>query len=206
MAERLHIHPVSPQARLIDRAAAVLAAGGLALCPTDAGYTFVWRLDARDAEDKVRRLRALDSKHPFTLLCSTLSEVGRMTRLGDVAFRLLKSSTPGPCTFILTASSDLPRRLQQDKRRSIGVRIVEHPIVQSLLSSVGEPLLSTTVALPDDEDLASHEADEVAERLLGRVDVMLDGGDCEPGPTSVVDVTGNEPELLRQGFHPLTLD
>ncbi|MEO5596156.1 MAG: L-threonylcarbamoyladenylate synthase [Lysobacteraceae bacterium] len=206
MPERLSIHPVTPQQRLIDRAAGVLASGGLALCPTDAGYTFVWRLDARDAEDKVRRLRALDSKHPFTLLCSTLSEVGRMTRLGDTAFRLLKSSTPGPCTFILPASSDLPRRLQQDKRRSIGVRIVEHPIVQSLLSSVGEPLLSTTVALPDDDELASHDADEVAERLLDRVDVMLDGGDCEPGPTTVVDATGDVPELLRQGFHPLTLD
>ena len=206
MPERLQVHPVNPQSRLVERAAAVLAGGGLALLPTDAGYALVWRLEARAAEERVRRMRALDTKHPFTLLCSTLSEVGRMTRLGDTAFRLLKSLTPGPCTFILPASSDLPRRLQQDKRRTIGVRIVEHPIVKLLLAAVGEPLLSTTVALPGDQDLASHDADEVAERLLERVDVMLDGGDCEPGPTSVVDATGDQPELLRQGFHPLALD
>ena len=211
MPERLHVHPVTPQSRLIERAAGMLAGGGLALLPTDAGYALIWGLEARAAEDRVRRMRALDTKHPFTLLCSTLSEVGRMTRLGDTAFRLLKSLTPGPCTFILPASSDLPRRLQQDKRRTIGVRIVDHPIVKVLLAAVGEPLLSTTVALPGDPDLvnhglASHDADEVAERLLERVDFMLDGGNCEPGPTSVVDATGDQPELLRQGFHPLALD
>ena len=211
MPERLHMHPVNPQSRLVERAAGMLAGGGLGLLPTDAGYALVWRLEARAAEERVRRMRALDTKHPFTLLCSTLSEVGRMTRLGDTAFRLLKSLTPGPCTFILPASSDLPRRLQQDKRRTIGVRIVEHPIVKLLLAAIGEPLLSTTVALPDDPDLvnhvlASHDADEVAGSLLERVDVMLDGGNCEPGPTSVVDATGDQPELLRQGFHPLALD
>jgi tRNA threonylcarbamoyl adenosine modification protein (Sua5/YciO/YrdC/YwlC family) len=205
MSARLEVHPVDPQPRLIARAAAALQAGGLALCPTDAGYALVWMLDARDAEERVRRMRALDTKHPFTVLCASLSDVGRMARLGDPAFRLMKSLTPGPCTFILTASSDLPRRLKLDKRRSIGVRRVEHPVVQALLQAVEQPLLSTTVALPDAEDLASHVADDVADRLLERVDVMLDGGDCEPGPTSVVDATGNAPELLRQGYRPLQL-
>jgi tRNA threonylcarbamoyl adenosine modification protein (Sua5/YciO/YrdC/YwlC family) len=205
MPERLHVHPVDPQARLITRAAAVLIAGGLGLCPTDAGYTLVWMLEARDAEERVRRMRALDTKHPFTVLCASLSDVGRMARLGDPAFRLMKSLTPGPCTFILTASSDLPRRLKLDKRRSIGVRMVEHPVAQALLLAVEQPLLSTTVALPDAEDLASHVADDVADLLLERVDFMLDGGDCEPGPTNVVDATGNTPELLRQGYRSLSL-
>jgi len=205
MSARLEVHPVDPQPRLIARAAAALQAGGLALCPTDAGYALVWMLEARDAEERVRRMRALDTKHPFTVLCASLSDVGRMARLGDPAFRLMKSLTPGPCTFILTASSDLPRRLKLDKRRSIGVRRVEHPVVQALLQAVEQPLLSTTVALPDAEDLASHVADDVADLLLERVDVMLDGGDCEPGPTSVVDATGNAPELLRQGYRPLQL-
>jgi len=205
MSARLLVHPVDPQPRLIARAAAALLAGGLALCPTDAGYALVWMLDARDAEERVRRMRALDTKHPFTVLCASLSDVGRMARLGDPAFRLMKSLTPGPCTFILTASSDLPRRLKLDKRRSIGVRRVDHPVAQALLLAVEQPLLSTTVALPDAEDLASHVADDVADLLLERVDVMLDGGDCEPGPTSVVDATGDTPELLRQGYRPMQL-
>jgi len=166
MSARLEVHPVDPQPRLIARAAAALQAGGLALCPTDAGYALVWMLEARDAEERVRRMRALDTKHPFTVLCASLSDVGRMARLGDPAFRLMKSLTPGPFTFILTASSDLPRRLKLDKRRSIGVRRVEHPVVQALLQAVEQPLLSTTVALPDAEDLASHVADDVADRLL----------------------------------------
>jgi tRNA threonylcarbamoyl adenosine modification protein (Sua5/YciO/YrdC/YwlC family) len=205
MSARLLVHPVDPQPRLIARAAAALQVGGLALCPTDAGYALVWMLDARDAEERVRRMRALDTKHPFTVLCASLSDVGRMARLGDPAFRLMKSLTPGPCTFILTASSDLPRRLKLDKRRSIGVRRVDHPVAQALLLAVEQPLLSTTVALPDAEDLASHVADDVADRLLEQVDVMLDGGDCEPGPTSVVDATGDAPDLLRQGYRPVTL-
>ena len=205
MTARLQVHPIDPQPRLIARAAAALQAGGLALCPTDAGYALVWMIDSRDAEERVRRMRALDTKHPFTVLCASLGDVGRMARLGDPAFRLMKSLTPGPCTFILTASSDLPRRLKLDKRRSIGVRMVEHPVAQALLLAVEQPLLSTTVALPDAEDLASHVADDVADTLLERVDVMLDGGDCEPGPTSVVDATGSAPELLRQGYRPLSL-
>jgi tRNA threonylcarbamoyl adenosine modification protein (Sua5/YciO/YrdC/YwlC family) len=205
MSARLEVHPVDPQPRLVARAAACLRAGGLGLCPTDAGYTLVWMLDGREAEERVRRMRALDTKHPFTVLCASMSEVGRMARLGDTAFRLMKSLTPGPCTFILAASSDLPRRLKLDKRRSIGVRRIDHPGAQALLQAVEQPLLCTTVALPDAEDLASHVADDVADQLLDRVDFMLDSGDCEPGPTSVVDATGDVPELLRQGFRPLDL-
>lgn len=208
MTERLHIHPVTPQDRLIQKAAATLKAGGLGLCPTDAGYALVWALDGKDAEDRVLRLRQLDTKHPFTLLCRLLSEAGRLARLDDPAFRLLRSLTPGPCTFILPASAQLPKRLKhtgRSKRRDIGIRLPDHVVTKALLEAMGEPLLSTSLVLPEEADLVSHEAESVAERCLRWVDVMLDAEDCEPGPTSVVDCTEDEPIVVRQGFRPVTL-
>jgi tRNA threonylcarbamoyl adenosine modification protein (Sua5/YciO/YrdC/YwlC family) len=208
MPERLMVHPVNPQARLVEKAAAVLRAGGLALVPTDAGYALAWTLDGKSAEDRVLRLRELDSRHPFTLLCRQLSEAGRLARLDDQAFRLMRSKTPGPCTFILPASSDLPKRIRnvgRSKRRDIGIRLPDHVVARALLDAIGEPLLSTSLLLPDEEHPASHEAEGVAERWLGKVDVMLDAEDCEPGPTSIVDCTGDEPVVVRQGFHPVAL-
>ena len=208
MPERLLVHPVNPQARLIDKAATVLRDGGLALVPTDAGYTLAWTLNAKDAEERVLRLRELDSRHPFTLLCRQLSEAGRLARLDDPAFRLMRSKTPGPCTFILPASSDLPKRIRnsgRSKRRDIGIRLPDHVVALALLDAIGEPLLSTSLLLPDELHPDSHEAETVAERWLRRVDVMLDAEDCEPGPTSVVDCTGDEPVVVRQGFHPVVL-
>ena len=208
MPERLLVHPVNPQARLIDKAATVLRDGGLALVPTDAGYTLAWTLNAKDAEERVLRLRELDSRHPFTLLCRQLSEAGRLARLDDPAFRLMRSKTPGPCTFILPASSDLPKRIRnsgRSKRRDIGIRLPDHVVARALLDAIGEPLLSTSLLLPDEQHPDSHEAEIVAERWLRRVDVMLDAEDCEPGPTRVVDCTGDEPVVVRQGFHPVVL-
>lgn len=208
MSERFELHPVNPQLRLIDKAAATLKSGGLAICPTDAGYALVWCLNGKDAEERVQRLRELDSKHPFTLLCRSISEAGRLARLDDPAFRLLRSLTPGPCTFILPASADLPKRLKhsgRSKRRDIGIRLPDHVVAKALLEAVGEPLLSTSLVLQDDEILASHEAEGVAERWLRWADVMLDSGDCQPGPTSIVDCTGDEPTVVRQGFHPVAL-
>ncbi|HEX5693707.1 MAG TPA: L-threonylcarbamoyladenylate synthase [Arenimonas sp.] len=208
MAERLMVHPVTPQQRLVDKAVAVLRGGGLALVPTDAGYSLAWGLESRDAEQRVQRLRELDSRHPFTLLCRQLSEAGRLARLDDPAFRLLRSLTPGPCTFILPASPDLPKRIKnagRSKRRDIGIRLPDHVVTRMVLESVGEPLLSTSLVLPDEEHPNSHEADQVADRWLRWVDVMLDAEDCEPGPTSIVDCTGDEPEVIRQGFHPVAL-
>ncbi len=206
MPERLRVHPVTPQDRLIQKAADVLKDGGLALCPTDAGYAFVWSLNGAGAEDRVQKLRQLDTRHPFTLLCRTLSEAGRLARLDDPAFRLLRSLTPGPCTFILPASAELPRRLKhlgRSKRRAIGIRLPDHTVARALLEAMGEPLLSTSLVLPDEEDLASHEVETVAERCLRWVDVLVDAEDCEPGPTSVVDCTGDSPEIVRQGHHPV---
>ena len=208
MTQRFEIHPVNPHERLIQKAAETLKAGGLGLCPTDAGYALVWCLNGTAAEDRVQRLRQLDSKHPFTLLCRLVSEAGRLARLDDPAFRLLRSLTPGPCTFILPASPELPKRLKnsgRSKRRDIGIRLPDHVVAKALLEAMGEPLLSTSLILPDEPDLASHEAEAVAERCLRWVDVMLDAGDCEPGPTSVVDCTGDEAQVIRQGFHPITL-
>jgi tRNA threonylcarbamoyl adenosine modification protein (Sua5/YciO/YrdC/YwlC family) len=208
MPERLMVHPLNPQARLVEKAAAVLRAGGLALVPTDAGYALAWSLNGKDAEDRVLRLRELDSRHPFTLLCRQLSEAGRLARLDDQAFRLMRSKTPGPCTFILPASSDLPKRIKnvgRSKRRDIGIRLPDHVVVRALLDAMGEPLLSTSLLLPDEDHPVSHEAEGVAERWLRWADVMLDAEDCEPGPTSVVDCTGDEPVVVRQGFHPVAL-
>jgi len=208
MPERLHVHPVTPQDRLIQKAAEVLKDGGLAICPTDAGYAFVWSLNGTEAENRVLKLRQLDTRHPFTLLCRTLSEAGRLARLDDPAFRLLRSLTPGPCTFILPASAELPRRLKhlgRSKRRAIGIRMPDHVVARALLEAMGEPLLSTSLVLPDEHDLASHEVETVAERCLRWVDVLVDAEDCEPGPTSVVDCTGDSPEIVRQGHHPVAL-
>ena len=208
MAERLMLHPVTPQQRLVDKAVAILKAGGLALVPTDAGYSLAWCLESREAEERVQRLRELDSRHPFTLLCRQLSEAGRLARLDDRAFRLMRSLTPGPCTFILPASPDLPKRIKnagRSKRRDIGIRLPDHGVTRMLLESIGEPLLSTSLVLPDEEHPNSHEAGEVADRWMRWVDVMLDAEDCEPGPTSIVDCTGDEPVVVRQILHHVSL-
>ena len=208
MTVRHHVHPVTPQERLILKTADVLKDGGLGLCPTDAGYALVWALNGKQAEERVQRLRQLDTKHPFTLLCRQLSEAGRLARLDDPAFRLMRSLTPGPCTFILPASAELPKRIKnsgRSKRRDIGIRLPGHVVTKALLEAMGEPLLSTSLVFPDEDELVSHEAESVAERCLRWVDVMLDAEDCEPGPTSVVDCTGDQPVVLRQGFHPVTV-
>lgn len=208
MTVRHDIHPVTPQERLILKSAETLRGGGLGLCPTDAGYALVWALNSKEAEERVQRVRQLDTKHPFTLLCRQLSEAGRLARLDDPAFRLMRSLTPGPCTFILPASAELPKRIKnsgRSKRRDIGIRLPGHVVAKALLEAMGEPLLSTSLVFPDEDPLVAHEADSVAERCLSWVDVMLDAGDCEPGPTSVVDCTGDEPVVLRQGFHPVQL-
>lgn len=204
MSDRIEIHPVNPQARVLGQAARRIADGGLLIVPTDAGYSFVWGIDALDAEYRVQRLRALDTRHPFTVFCSTISQIGSLAKLGDQAFRIIKSLTPGPITFILPAGAELPRRLKQSKRRAIGCRIPDNVVTRALLDTVGSPLLTTSLVLPD-EELDNHEAEAVAEAALRHVDLMLDAGDCQPGPTSVLDLSGDEPTITRQGFVALEL-
>src|SRR5688572_10771649 len=206
MSERLEVHPKNPQERALQRAVALLERDGLVLCPTDAGYTFTWKLDGTGAEARVQRLRQLDTRHPFTVLCRSLSEAGRLARLDDPAFRLMRSLTPGPSTFILPASAELPRRLKhlgRSKRRAIGIRLPDHGVARALLEAVGEPLLSATPHLPDEEEFAGFDAEAAAERCLRWVDAMVDAGDCEPGPTTVVDCTGETPQVMREGHRPL---
>lgn len=205
MGERLTVHPHDPQPRAMQRALELARGGGLLLCPTDAGYSLVWCLDARHAEERVIRLRMLDIRHPFTLLCQSLSEAGKLARLDDRAFRLMRSLTPGPGTFILPAASELPKRLKLAKRKSIGVRIPDHRVTQRLLADLNEPLLASSVELPGEDALASHEAESVAGIMLRHVDLMLDAGDCPPGPTSVVDFTGPDIEVIRQGNVPIVV-
>ena len=205
MSDRLRVHPTHPQPRLLQQAAERIDGGELALVPTDAGYVLAWSIDAREAEERVQRLRRLDSKHPFTLLCSSISEIGSLAKLNDQAFRLIKSLVPGPCTFILPAANELPRRLKQSKRRAIGCRIPDHDVTRALLGLLGSPLLSSSLVLPD-EELDNHDSEAVAERMQRHVDLMLDAEDCPPGPTTVVDLSGDAPQVTRQGFRVLALE
>jgi len=208
MGDRIEVHPKNPQPRLIQRAHEVLASGGLLVAPSDAGYLLAWAIDSLRAEERVQKLRGLDSAHPFTLLCARLNEVGRLARLDDRAFRLVKPLVPGPYTFILPVSSELPRRFKQAKRKVIGCRIPDHPVLQALLESWGSPVLSTSLELAQETSEQSpdrQDAFEVAELTLRHVDLMLDSGDCPPGPTSVIDLSGDEPVLLREGVGPIDL-
>lgn len=204
MSERLRVHPDHPAPRPLKQAVDRLQSGALAVLPSDAGYLLAWTLESRDAEERAIRLRKLDSKHRFTVLCRSLSEVGTLARLEDFAFRLIKPLVPGPRTFILPPGAGLPKRLKQAKRRSVGCRIPDHAVLRALLDTLEAPLLSTTLALPGDE-FENHDAEAVAERVLRDVDLMLDAEDCPPGPTTVVDLTGDEPQIVRQGWLELDL-
>lgn len=205
MSQRIEIHPTHPQPRLIEQATRALQQGKVLLLPSDAGYLLAWGLEARDAEARIIRLRALDIRHPFTLLCDSLSAVGSLAKLDNQSFRLVKSLIPGPCTFILPAAADLPRRLKQAKRRAVGIRVPDHPVLRAVIASYAEPVLATSLQLPD-EELANHEADVVAERMMRHVDLMLDSGDCMPGPTTIIDCLGETPAVTREGFTPVSLD
>ncbi|HHH36113.1 MAG TPA: threonylcarbamoyl-AMP synthase [Gammaproteobacteria bacterium] len=194
----LRIHPDNPQQRLISQAVAVLRHGGVAAYPTDSSYALGCQLGDKAAVERIRRIRHLDADHNFTLMCQDLSELATYARVGNQAFRLLKALTPGPYTFILPASREVPRRLQHPRRKTIGLRVPDHPIAQALLESLGEPMLSVTLVLPG-EDLPLTDPEEIRERLGKQLDVIIDGGYCGHEPTTVIDLTGETPEVLRRG-------
>jgi tRNA threonylcarbamoyl adenosine modification protein (Sua5/YciO/YrdC/YwlC family) len=202
MSERLDIHPTHPQPRILRRAADVLAGGGLIAYPTDSGYAFGWRMAAQEARNRVVQARRLDARHPFTVICRHLSDVGACARLDDRAFRLVKQLTPGPYTFVLPASPNLPRAIRQNKRRSIGVRIPDHAVPLALVEALDEPLLSSSLILPD-EEMSEWSTDELAGRLSRTIDLFLDGGDCGAMPTTVLDLEGDAVTVLREGAGPL---
>jgi len=198
MAEFLQLHPVTPQLRLIRRAAEIVRAGGLIAYPTDSCYAFGWHLGDKAPLERVRRIRQADRHHHFTFVCASLAEVGRFALIETWQFRILKACLPGPYTFLLRATRAAPRRLQHERRRTIGVRIPDHPVPQLLLKELGEPLMSSTLILaPDPQPLT--EAREIERRLAHDVDAILDGGDCGVEPTTVVDLSVSPPVIVRQG-------
>lgn len=198
MAQYFSVHPTTPQPRLIARAAEIVRAGGVIVYPTDSCYALGCRIGDKDAMVRLRRIRGVDERHHLTLMCRDLAEVGAYAHVDNVRFRLLKKLTPGAYTFILEASREVPRRLMHPKRRTIGIRVPEHAVAQALLSELGEPLLSSTLILPGDEE-PLNDAQEIRARLEQQVDLVVDAGACGIEPTTVVDLTGAAPEILREG-------
>jgi tRNA threonylcarbamoyl adenosine modification protein (Sua5/YciO/YrdC/YwlC family) len=198
MAQFFSIHPTNPQPRLIRQAAEMVRDGKVIVYPTDSCYALGCRLDDRAAVDRIRAIRALDAKHHFTLVCRDLSEVARYARVDNRQFRLLKSATPGSYTFILEATREVPKRLQHPKRNTIGLRVPDHPVAQALLDELNEAILSTSLMLPGDE-LPMNDAEKIRERLESQVDLVIDSGACGLEMTTVVDLTGAGPQVLRAG-------
>lgn len=198
MSEFLRIHAVNPQRRLLDRAVDVIRTGGVVVYPTDSSYALGCHLGDKAALERIRRIRRTDRDHDFTLVCRDLSEIATYARVDNWAYRLLRALTPGPYTFILKATHEVPKRLQDPKRRSIGIRVPDHRIAQELLGALGEPIMSSTLLLPGD-DFPMTEADAIRDRLDGQVDAIVDGGACGLEPTTVVDLSKGEFTVVRYG-------
>jgi len=199
MSQFFQIHPDNPQLRLIKQAAQIINAGGIVALPTDSCYALVCQLDNKDAVERVRRIRGVDDKHHLTLLCRDLSEIAQYAKVDNRQYRLLKAATPGPYTFILEATKEVPRRLSHPSRKTIGLRVPENQIAHALLAELGQPLLGTTLILPDQED-ALTSADEIRDRLEKQIELVIDSGACSLEPTTVIDLSNDDaPLLVRQG-------
>lgn len=202
MSQFFQIHPVTPQLRLIRQAVDIIRNDGVIAYPTDSSYALGCRIGDKRGIERIRRIRGLDDSHDFSLVCRDLSEIATFARVENSAYRLLKSLTPGPYTFILRATSEVPRRLQNPKRKTIGIRVPEHPICQALLTELGEPLMSSTLILPGSE-VPETDAHEIRDRLERELDLVIDGGNCSLEPTTVVDMVGGVPEVVRVGLGPV---
>ncbi|SFM02530.1 L-threonylcarbamoyladenylate synthase [Variovorax sp. OV329] len=206
MAQYFEVHPDNPQQRLLKQAAALLARGEILAVPTDSSYALACHLDDKDAVDELRRIRRVDEKHHLTLLCRDLSELANYARVDNKQYRLLKSATPGPYTFILEATKEVPRRVSHPQRKTIGLRVPDHAVLRELLMLHGEALLATTLIPPGETD-ALNDAEEIRERFEKQVGGVIDAGACPSEPTTVVDLTpmgdGGEPVVVRQGRGPL---
>ena len=203
MARYLSIHPEDPQPRMLAQAAEILRDGGVIAVPTDSCYALGCGLGDKDAVERIRRIRGVDDRHHLTLMCRDLSEIAQFARVDNAQYRLLKAATPGSYVFILEGSKELPRRVLHPKRKTIGLRIPDHPVALALLEELGEPLLTCTLQLPGDEAPLT-EGWEIQDRLDGQVDWILDAGYCGTEPTTVIDLTGSAPQLVRAGRGPLT--
>src|SRR5487761_2374159 len=199
MAQFFSIHPDNPQPRLIKQAAEMLRNGAVIVYPTDSGYAIGCHLDDKEAVARIRQIRGLDEKHLMSLVCRDLSELAHYARVDNAQFRLLKNNTPGSYTFILEATKEVPRRLQHPKRSTIGLRIPDHPVALALLEELGEPMSSSTLILPD-QAWPLNDAELIRELLEKRVDAVIDGGAAGTDFTTVIDLTGDAPVLLRQGM------
>ena len=198
MAEYFQLHPLDPQPRLIRRAAEIVRAGGLIAYPTDSCYALGWHIGDKHALERVRRIRQADRHHHFTLVCASMADVGRFARIDTWQFRILRACLPGPYTFLLRATRHMPRRLQHERRRTIGVRIPDHRVARLLLAELGEPLTSSTLLVaPDTQPLT--EGREIQARLEHEIDAVLDGGNCGTEPTTVVDLSVTPPLIVRKG-------
>jgi tRNA threonylcarbamoyl adenosine modification protein (Sua5/YciO/YrdC/YwlC family) len=198
MAQFFQIHPVNPQARLIRQAVDIVRRGGVIVYPTDSSYALGCHIGDKDAMERIRRIRRLDETHDFTLVCRDLSEVAQYARVTNADYRILKANTPGPYTFILPATREVPRRLQNPKRKTIGLRVPDHPIVLALLAELGEPLMSSTLILPGEDQPVADVGDARA-TLEHQVDLMIDGGNCGWEPTTVVILDEGRPTVVRLG-------
>ncbi len=198
MSQILRIHPDNPQLRLVRNAAEALGNGGVVVYPTDSCYALGCQLGNKAALERIRRLRRSERDHEFTLVCRDLSEIALYARVDNAAYRVLRSLTPGPYTFILRATNEVPKRLQDPKRRSIGIRVPDHAIVAALLEALGEPLMSSTLLLPDD-DMPLTDPEDIYERLRGQVEVVIDAGVGGIEPTTVLDLNDGAMEVIRYG-------
>jgi len=198
MALLLQIHPDNPQERLIKQAVEIIKRGGLVVYPTDSAYALGCHIGDKLALDRIRAIRQLDKHHNFTLVCKDLSELATYARVNNAAYRLLKTHTPGPYTFILDATGEVPRRLMHPKRKTIGLRVPSHPITQALLAELGEPIMTSSLIMPG-EELPLTDPYDIRELLDHHVELVIDGGFCGLDPTTVVDLTEGDPVLVRQG-------
>ena len=198
MARYVDVHPVTPQPRLITQVVAALRDGALIAYPTDSMYALGARLDNHDGAERIRRIRHLDDHHHFTLMCADFAQLGQLVHLDNNEFRAIKAATPGPYTFVLKATPEVPRRLAHAKKRSVGVRIPDHAVALAILRELGEPLLSSSLLMPGTE-WPLTEGWQVKDELDDLVDAVVDGGDCGTTPTTVVDWTSGEPEIVRVG-------
>lgn len=198
MAQFFSIHTDTPHLRLIKQAVAIVRGGGIIVYPTDSCYALGCHLGDKNAMARIRTIRQVDERHHFTLVCRDLAEISTYAKVDNSQYRLLKATTPGSYTFILQATREVPRRMQHPKRNTIGLRIPDHPVVLALLEELGEPLLSSTLILPEDE-FPLNDAEEIRERLEHQVELIMDAGSCGIEMTTVIDLTTDVPVLIRQG-------
>lgn len=198
MAQFFSLHPELPQPRLIRQAAEIMRAGGLVAFPTDSAYALGGITGDADLLQRIRRLRGVDERHNFTMMCRDLSEIAKYAKVDNTQYRLLKAVTPGPYTFILEGTKELPRRVLHPKRKTIGLRVPEHPVVAALLQELDEPILTSTLLLPDD-DFPLTDPEEIRDRLEKQIELVIEAGYCGPEATTVIDLTSGAPVLIRAG-------